>query len=82
MAITPDSLRRDLANGAAAEAGVHRAASEIRRAAEERRATVQNRIGELVPLVNRSPGAADEYQRLIAERGQLDIVLARGGDGA
>lgn len=76
MAVTLDSLRRDLANGAAAEASVQRAAGEIRRAAAQRRETVQSRIAELVPLVNRSQGAADEYQRLIAERGQLDIVLA------
>lgn len=76
MSITPDSLRRDLVSGAAAATRVEQSAGEIQRAAEHRRDAVQNRIAELLPLVNRSTGAAQEYQQLIAERGQLDLVLA------
>lgn len=78
MAITPDSLRRDLANGAAAETRADQSAGEIHKSAQERRQAVQARIAELVPLAQRSEGAAAEYQSLIAERGQLDLVLAGG----
>jgi hypothetical protein len=80
MTITPDSLRRDLADGAAAAGRTQQSEGEIRRAAEQRREAIQTRIAELVPLVNRSPGAADEYQALIRERGQLDVVLAERSD--
>jgi len=80
MATTPESLRRDLADGAAASQRADSSAEQIRAAAAQRRAVVQQRIDELVPLVQRSPSAADEYQALVAERGRLDIVLAGGAE--
>ena len=45
-------------------------------AAEQRRAVIEADLAKLRPRVDLDADAADKYQDLIAERGQLDIVLA------
>ena len=76
MTITSESLRSDLAGLADAGARTAASATRIRDAARDRRDTVQSRLDELRPLTSTDHGAVDEYQALIAERGQLDVVLA------
>lgn len=78
MTITPDSLKRDLADGAAASAKADRSGEEIRRAAESRREQVQARLSELRPTTGFDADAAQEYGDLVRERGELDLVLGRG----
>lgn len=65
----------------AAIAGVHKQASEVQRngraikvSAEERMADVDKRLAELRPKALTDQAAADEYQRLIVERGRLAQV--------
>lgn len=77
MTITPDSLRRDLSDAAAASAKSERAGGEIRKAAEERDAVIQKRLLELIGKTFDDQEACDEYQALIRERGELAMVLAR-----
>ncbi len=52
-----------------------RAGSAIASAAAERREVVEARIGELRSKFLTDSAAAEEYQTLVLERGQLDIVL-------
>lgn len=77
MTISPDSLRADLvglAKEAAKSAGTAR---RIEAAAGERRATVDERLKAIRPRTVLDQAAADEYQALTLERGQLDIVGGR-----
>lgn len=78
MTITPESLRRNLADGAAAGARAARSSHEIVQAAEDRHAAVSARLDELRPLAQTDAKAADEYGSLIGERGQLNLVLGNG----
>jgi hypothetical protein len=77
MTTTTDSLRRNLADGSSASARADQSAEEIRKAAAERREVVGARLVELSTKAISNPGAADEYQALIRERGELDLVLGR-----
>ncbi|MDU7523501.1 MAG: hypothetical protein E7K72_19305 [Roseomonas mucosa] len=45
--------------------------------AEKRHAEVLADLARLRPRVNLDPDAAEQYQRLTMERGQLDMVTAR-----
>ena len=76
MTITPDSLRSDLAGLGADAVKTEQSADQIKYGARVRREEVNARLVELRSKVITDDGAADEYQALIAERGQLDIVLA------
>lgn len=78
MTITPDSLRRNLADLASSSAHAGRSADEIHKAAEERRAVVMARLDELRPKTFSSHDASLEYSELIEERGRLDVVLGGG----
>lgn len=78
MTITPDSLRRDLADGTAAAARADRSAAEIRKSAEARREVVADRMAKLFHTAEGSAEAGDEYQALVRERGELDLVLGHG----
>lgn len=49
----------------------------ILHAARTRREEVERILGELRPNVLTNPAAAEQYEALIHERGQLDTVLAR-----
>jgi len=68
-------MRRRLAELSAMGAKTARAGSAIAAAAVERREVIEAKIAELRPRVLTDSAAADEYQALIHERGQLDIVL-------
>lgn len=76
---SPDSIRRDLADTAAAISNTERSAAEILRAAEQRRAMVVKRLDEMRAAALSDGRAADEYQALIEERGRLDLIIAHGG---
>jgi len=52
-----------------------RADSAIASAAAERREVVETKIADLRPKVLTDAAAAEAYQTLVHERGQLDIVL-------
>lgn len=77
MAITPESLKRNLADLASQGANADRSAGEIERTAETRREAVNKRLDLLRGSAIFDVTASDEYQALIAERGQLDMVLAK-----
>ena len=76
MTVTPDSLRSDLSALAGEQAKTDGAAERIKEGARERREAINTRLAALRHTVVADDEAGDEYQRLIAERGQLDIVLA------
>lgn len=75
MTITPDSIRRNLADLAGEAAHAGRSDQEIWRAAADRRDKVVARMDELRPKAVTDQGAAVEYAELTRERGQLDLVL-------
>lgn len=75
MTVTPDMLKRHLADGAALTQSVQRSGEAIKQAARERREHVSARIAELAPRVHTDAAAGDEYEAMIAERGRLDLVL-------
>jgi len=77
MTITPDSLRSDLAGLAADGAKAAASGGRIVEAAQRRREEVTAEMDRLRPTVLTDDQAADQYMRLTAERGQLDMVLAR-----
>lgn len=74
MAETPDSLRSKLADVAKAQAGVRRSGENIKRAAAERGEVIDARLAELRPNVITDQAAAEEYEALLQERGQLGLV--------
>lgn len=76
MTVTPDMLKRHLADGAALTQSVQRSSEAIQQAARERREVVAAKLAELTPRVHTDKAAADEYEAMIAERGRLDLVLA------
>lgn len=61
--------------------GLARATEDAERkilaAATERLGTVQGDLGKLRPRVLLEDGAAEEYQGLVSERGQLERVIGR-----
>jgi hypothetical protein len=72
-----DAARARLANlGGLADKTTH-AERAILQAADDRRAAIQADIEKLRPRVNLDQAAADQYQALILERGQLDTVAAQ-----
>lgn len=75
MAITPDSLKRDLADGASAAARIARSDGAIRDAGAKRREEIAKRLEELRPTTLTDKDAAAEYQALLAERGKLDLMV-------
>jgi hypothetical protein len=77
-AISPDSLKRDLANLSSDAARTARSEAEIMKASGERRDGVCRRMDELRSKVHVDHAAAEEYGALVAERGQLDLVLGHG----
>lgn len=79
MTDTPDSLRRQLADGAATASSIERSDAEIAKAAAARHGVVSARMDELRgKAIAGDQEADDEYQQLVAERGQLDIVMGSG----
>lgn len=74
MPITTDSLKRSLADGAAAAAKASAAGAKIVDAAGERRVQIDARLNELRPKTLTDPQAAIEYSGLVEERGRLDLV--------
>ena len=60
----------------------HTAAVEgkILESAEARLSVVEQDIATLRPRVNLDGDAAEKYQALVLERGQLKIVIARAGE--
>jgi hypothetical protein len=73
MTITPESLRADLAG--LGERSAHAAAvdNDLTRAAGERRHWLDARIESLRPTALTVEADGEEYQRLVGERGQLDV---------
>lgn len=75
MSITTDSLRADLSGLSGQAERAAKADNDLTRAADERRAHIIARLEELRPQTLTDPGAAEEYQALIAERGQMDATF-------
>lgn len=71
-----DDVRSGLVSAAAGAEQVNEDDAKIRAAAEKRHAAVQADLDELRSRVDADPDAAAHYQKLIAERGRLNIVLA------
>jgi hypothetical protein len=72
-----DDVRAGLIKGAAAAQRIDADGEAIRTQAMARHDAIQARLKVLMPKVNFDAAAADEYQALIAERGRLELVLAR-----
>lgn len=72
MTITPESLRADLGGLSKQAAHAERTDNDLTRAAGERLAFVNSRIEELRPTAMTDAAAGEEYQALVAERGQLN----------
>lgn len=72
MTTTPDSLRADLSDLTNQAAQADKATNDLTRGAEERRAWIDARLDELRPTALTDEDAGEEYQQLVAERGQLD----------
>lgn len=75
---TPDELKSALA-------GIHRQAARAEGAgrnlvdaAQRRRDQVTERLAEIQGETASDEKAAEEYQALVEERGQLDLVIAGG----
>lgn len=75
MTITTDALRGDLAALGAQSESVRQVDNDLTRAAGDRRAWIDPRLDELRPHVHTDRAAADEYEALVAERGQLDTTF-------
>ena len=71
------AAKRRLAHLAGLRARTDEADRRIRAAAEERHAAVLADIGRLRGRAGFDPAAADAYQRLTIERGQLEQVIAQ-----
>jgi hypothetical protein len=65
-----------LAQLAGLAARTEAAERRIAGAAEDRRAALCADLDKLRPRVHLDPGAAEQYQALVLERGQIDTVLA------
>jgi hypothetical protein len=75
MTETTESLKRQLADGAAQLSGTDRSNEAIRTAAVERINVIDDRLEELRPKTITDKAAADEYQALVLEIGTLRHVL-------
>lgn len=72
-----NEIRTRLATLHALEAKTRQTEQRILERAELRLDDINDRIEELRPRVMIDEDAADEYQRLIVERGKLHMVVAR-----
>lgn len=77
--MTPDDLKRNLADIGAAQSNARRSTAEIRKAATERLSDVEARISEIRPKAAGDKALGDEYMALIKERGDLHITLGDHG---
>ena len=75
MTITPESLKSDLGALAADGQRTDAFAERLKSAAEDRLAAVNARLDELRPKAVIDTASGNEYLALLAERGQLDIVV-------
>jgi hypothetical protein len=74
-----DDIRGRLADLSAMAAQQQADNDRLADAAADRMRAVNEELGELRPRVNTDRMAADQYQRLIMERGQLQLTLAQFG---
>lgn len=75
---TPDELRAALAGIQKQAVRADRAGRNIVDAARQRRDQVTERLAELQGEALSDAKAGEEYQALLAERGQLDVVIGQG----
>lgn len=74
-----DDIRGRLADLSAMEARHQADNDRLADASAARLRAVNDELDELRPRVNIDRMAADQYQRLIGERGQLQLTLAQFG---
>ena len=72
-----DAARSRLGDLSGLAARTHAAELRILEEAERRREAVQSDLDKLKPRAIGDTSAGDEYQRLLVERGQLDIIIAK-----
>lgn len=75
MTITPDSIRSGLEDLAGQETQANLDAQHVKTQAAMRRDQITARMAAIKTQALTSPGAAEEYEALVLERGKLDLVL-------
>lgn len=77
-----DAARSRLVDLTGLAARTHAAEQRILERAEARHAEVVQELDRLRPRAVADRGAGDEYQRLLVERGQLEVIIAKSREAS